>query len=32
MVVAGAAGEDVGTVAYSGTFAGVRLSAYHYGA
>ena len=31
MVIAGAAGEDVGTVAYSGTFAGIRLSAYHYG-
>jgi len=31
MVVAGAAGEDRGTVAYGGTFAGVRLSAYHYG-
>jgi len=31
MVIAGAAGEDRGTVAYEGTFAGVRLSAYHYG-
>ncbi|HEY0841009.1 MAG TPA: class III extradiol ring-cleavage dioxygenase [Vulgatibacter sp.] len=31
MVVAGAAGEDRGTVPYTGTFAGVRLSAYHYG-
>ncbi|MGV3625712.1 MAG: DODA-type extradiol aromatic ring-opening family dioxygenase [Archangium sp.] len=30
MVVAGAAGEDVGTVAYNGTFAGLRLSAYHF--
>ena len=31
MVVAGAAGDDRGTVAYNGTFGGVRLSAYHYG-
>jgi len=31
MVVAGAAGEDRGSVAYNGTFAGLRLSAYHYG-
>jgi aromatic ring-opening dioxygenase catalytic subunit (LigB family) len=31
MVIAGAAGEDRGTVAYNGTFAGLRLSAYHYG-
>lgn len=31
MVVAGAAGEDRGTVPYVGTFAGVRLSAYHFG-
>jgi aromatic ring-opening dioxygenase catalytic subunit (LigB family) len=31
MVVAGAAGEDRGKVAYNGTFAGLRLSAYHYG-
>jgi aromatic ring-opening dioxygenase catalytic subunit (LigB family) len=31
MVVAGAAGADKGTVAFNGTFAGVRLSAYHYG-
>lgn len=31
MVVAGAAGQDRGKVAYNGTFAGLRLSAYHYG-
>ena len=31
MVVAGAAGEDRGRVAFNGTFAGVRLSAYHFG-
>lgn len=31
MVVAGAAGEDVARVAWSGTFAGVRLSAYEFG-
>jgi aromatic ring-opening dioxygenase catalytic subunit (LigB family) len=31
MVVAGAAGRDRGTVAYNGTFAGLRLSAYHFG-
>jgi aromatic ring-opening dioxygenase catalytic subunit (LigB family) len=31
MVVAGAAGEDVGKVAYDGTFAGLRVSAYQYG-
>lgn len=31
MVIAGAAGEDRGTLAYNGTFAGLRLSAYHYG-
>jgi aromatic ring-opening dioxygenase catalytic subunit (LigB family) len=31
MVIAGAAGEDRGTVAFNGTFAGLRLSAYHYG-
>lgn len=30
-VIAGAAGEDRGTLAYNGTFAGLRLSAYHYG-
>jgi aromatic ring-opening dioxygenase catalytic subunit (LigB family) len=32
MVIAGAAGEDRGTVAYNGTIMGLRLSAYHYGA
>jgi aromatic ring-opening dioxygenase catalytic subunit (LigB family) len=31
MVIAGAAGSDRGTVPYNGTFAGLRLSAYHYG-
>lgn len=31
MVIAGAAGEDRGTVAYDGTILGLRLSAYHYG-
>lgn len=31
MVIAGAAGADRGTVAYDGTFAGLRISAYHYG-
>ena len=31
MVIVGAAGEDSGTVAYNGTYAGLRLSAYHYG-
>lgn len=31
MVVAGAAGDDKGNVPYNGTFAGLRLSAYHYG-
>ncbi len=31
MVIAGAACDDVGRVAYSGTFASVRLSAYHFG-
>ena len=31
MVIAGAAGADRGKVAYNGTFAGLRLSAYHYG-
>jgi aromatic ring-opening dioxygenase catalytic subunit (LigB family) len=30
MVIAGAAGADRGTVAWNGTFAGMRLSAYHY--
>jgi aromatic ring-opening dioxygenase catalytic subunit (LigB family) len=31
MVVAGAAGSDRGSIGYNGTFAGLRLSAYHYG-
>lgn len=31
MVVAGAAGNDRGSIGYNGTFAGLRLSAYHYG-
>ena len=31
MVVAGAAGEDRGSVAYAGAYLGVRLSAYHFG-
>ena len=31
MVIAGAAGADRGQIAYNGTFAGLRLSAYHYG-
>ncbi len=31
MVIAGAAGADAGTLAYSGTFAKMRLSAYHFG-
>jgi aromatic ring-opening dioxygenase catalytic subunit (LigB family) len=31
MVVAGAAGADRATVAWNGTFGGVRLSAYHFG-
>jgi aromatic ring-opening dioxygenase catalytic subunit (LigB family) len=31
MIIAGAAGADRGSVAYNGTFAGLRLSAYHYG-
>ncbi|WP_163994020.1 DODA-type extradiol aromatic ring-opening family dioxygenase [Pyxidicoccus caerfyrddinensis] len=30
MVIAGAAGADRGTVAYNGTFMGVRLSAIHF--
>lgn len=30
MVVAGAAGEDRATVAFNGTFGGLRLSAYHF--
>jgi aromatic ring-opening dioxygenase catalytic subunit (LigB family) len=32
MVIAGAAGADRGTVAYRGSFFGVRLSAYHFAA
>ena len=32
MVIVGAAGDDPGTVAYNKTYAGLRLSAYHYGA
>ena len=31
MVIAGAAGVDVGRVGFSGTFAGAKLSAFHYG-
>jgi len=31
MVIAGAAGDDAGTVAYNSKYAGLRLSAYHYG-
>lgn len=31
MVIAGAAGDDVATIPYAGTFAGVTLSAYHFG-
>lgn len=31
MVIAGAAGPDRGTVPYNDTFAGLRLSAYHFG-
>jgi aromatic ring-opening dioxygenase catalytic subunit (LigB family) len=31
MVIAGAAGADRGTMAYSGTILGLRLSGYHYG-
>lgn len=31
MVIAGAAGEDRGQVAYNGTIMGLRLSAYHFG-
>ncbi len=32
MVIVGAAGEDPGTVGYNKTYAGIRVSAYHYGA
>ncbi len=31
MVIAGAAGDDVGSVAYNGSIMGLRLSSYHYG-
>jgi aromatic ring-opening dioxygenase catalytic subunit (LigB family) len=31
MVIAGAAGDDPGTLAFNKTYAGLRLSAYHYG-
>jgi aromatic ring-opening dioxygenase catalytic subunit (LigB family) len=31
MVIAGAAGVDRGRIAYDGYFAGIRLSAYHFG-
>ncbi len=31
MVIAGAAGNDRGTVPYNRTFIGIRLSAYHFG-
>lgn len=31
MVIAGAAGEDVGTIAYNGTLSGCRNSAVHFG-
>lgn len=31
MVVAGAAGDDVGVLAYNDTFMGARASAFHYG-
>jgi aromatic ring-opening dioxygenase catalytic subunit (LigB family) len=31
MVIAGAAGDDLGQVAYDGTLLDLRLSAYHYG-
>lgn len=31
MMVAGAAGEDVGRTSYSGTLLGLRLSGYHFG-
>jgi aromatic ring-opening dioxygenase catalytic subunit (LigB family) len=32
MVAAGAAGDDRAAVAFNDTFAGLRLSAYHFGA
>ena len=31
MVIAGAAGDDRGRVAYAGTILGLALSAYHFG-
>ncbi len=31
MVIAGAAGSDRGTIGFNGTFANIRLSAYHFG-
>ncbi len=31
MVIVGAAGDDAGTVGYNKTYAGLRVSAYHYG-
>jgi hypothetical protein len=31
MVVAGAAGEDRGRVAYEGKLMGLQISAYHFG-
>jgi aromatic ring-opening dioxygenase catalytic subunit (LigB family) len=31
MVIAGAAGQDRGSTAFSGTFAGLQLSAHHFG-
>jgi len=31
MTAAGAAGPDIGTLAFNGTFMGLRLSAYHFG-
>ncbi len=31
MVIAGAAGDDLGTVGYNGNIMGVRLSAHHFG-
>jgi aromatic ring-opening dioxygenase catalytic subunit (LigB family) len=32
MVAAGAAGPDPATLGYNGTFSGLRLSSYHFGA
>jgi aromatic ring-opening dioxygenase catalytic subunit (LigB family) len=31
MVIAGAAGDDIGKVGYRGTFLGLKLSAFHFG-